>query len=278
MCRSEVALVRRLAELDARPWVGERWIRGVTSDAEPDAGVRLGRFLSVMCRVPGALVEVEEISEPKIDAVRADDLVAGSSLLTEIDRFAPDMVAGPMDRTRQHWITTDKPLRSKLPNWNGDPPSARRFVVPQVDHPARIKPFGVGMWTSTACVAETSMWKAYLEPSKKSGGGAWSTPWHTWALFIEDDVKIAEITSATTWVKFVRAYPRICEGRLYPDWVKVARDFDAVHMTLSAIAAVQGFNFSTPDGVIPAESWDVESTFWLKWRFSGARLVEKVGR
>jgi hypothetical protein len=138
-----------------------------------------------------------------------------------------------------------------------------------------VKHVGVGLWTSTAAVAERSMWRAYLQRWRKSV--VCPTPWHTWALLIDEDVKVVEITSAAKWVEFVCAYPQQMDGYLCPDWVKVAQEFDAVHMTLSAIAAAQGFNFSTPHGVIPPESWDAESTFWLKWRFSGARLVEKVG-
>lgn len=64
---------------------------------------------------------------------------------------------------------------------------------------------------------------------------------------------------------------------MYPDWTNIAREYDAVHITLPAIAAAQGFHLETPKGVIPPAFWDVETTFWLRWCFAGARLVESAG-
>jgi hypothetical protein len=89
-------------------------------------------------------------------------------------------------------------------------------------------------------------------------------------------IKVAEIVSATKWVEFVCAHARISDGLVYPDWVGIAREFDAIHVTLPAIAAAQGFHFHVPQGIIPPVFWDVETTFWLRWCFSGARLVEVV--
>jgi hypothetical protein len=267
--RSEAALVRRIAELDAEPPACD-----ASAYAKSRAGVLLEHFIDIIGRVPGALIEVGESSKAIITATRADALVGNSGLLAEIGRLAPMLVVGPVVKSAQHWTTTGQAPWSRLPNWNGEPPSERRFVVPRVDRPVAIKPFGVGLWTSTACVENASMWRAYLESWKKNK--MYLMPWHTWELLIDEDINVVEITSATRWVEFVCAYPRIHEGHLYPDWVKASQEIDAVHMTLPAIAAAQGFSFSTPQGVIPEGSWDVESTFWLKWRFSSARLMEKV--
>jgi hypothetical protein len=56
----------------------------------------------------------------------------------------------------------------------------------------------------------------------------------------------------------------------------ISQTFDAVHFTLPAIAAAQGFALMTGHGVIPPAYWDVETTFWIKWRLAGARMVESV--
>jgi len=89
-------------------------------------------------------------------------------------------------------------------------------------------------------------------------------------------VAVAEIASATVWAEFVCAHPRAQHGLVYPNWCKIAREFDAVHITLPAIVAAQGFFVRTSLGPIPPAFWDVESTFWLKWRFTAARLIETV--
>lgn len=60
---------------------------------------------------------------------------------------------------------------------------------------------------------------------------------------------------------------------LYPDWRAVAQRYDAVHMTLRAIAATQGLLFPTDEGQIAPTFWDVESTFWLRWCFRSVRQV-----
>jgi hypothetical protein len=59
-----------------------------------------------------------------------------------------------------------------------------------------------------------------------------------------------------------------------PDWSAVSRDVDAVHVTLPAIVAAQGFGLRTARGITAPAFWDVESTLWLRWRFASARLLE----
>jgi len=93
---------------------------------------------------------------------------------------------------------------------------------------------------------------------------------------VDDDIRVAEIVSATEWVEFVETYPRVDGDLLYPDWEKSANEFDAVHFTLPAIAAAQGYYFHTYRGIVPPVFWDVETTFWLRWCFTGSHLVDTV--
>ncbi len=72
--------------------------------------------------------------------------------------------------------------------------------------------------------------------------------------------------------------PRLPEGEHIAGFVGAytAQVEDVVHITPPAIVATQGFEFATPVGSIPPAFWDVETSFWLKRRFTGARLVETV--
>jgi len=49
-----------------------------------------------------------------------------------------------------------------------------------------------------------------------------------------------------------------------------------VHITISAIAAIQGMRLETPRGLLAPSYWDVETTFWLRWSFTSVALVETV--
>lgn len=99
-------------------------------------------------------------------------------------------------------------------------------------------------------------------------------PRYTWELTVEKEARVAEIRTATAWVDFVCAHARIRDDLILPDWVQIAQSIDAIHLTRPVIAAVQEFAFRTRRGVIPAAFWDVDTTFWLRWCFSDARLVE----
>lgn len=85
-----------------------------------------------------------------------------------------------------------------------------------------------------------------------------------------------EITSAREWADFVGTYPRRHKGEVYPHWHDVATDFDGVHLTLQAIAAIQGFAFPTPRGPSAPAYWDVESTLWLRWCFQSVDQHELI--
>jgi hypothetical protein len=118
------------------------------------------------------------------------------------------------------------------------------------------------------------MWRVLLGPD---GSSLYPLPWYTWALDVSGPIAVAEVASARNWVDLVCAYPRHAGGFVYPDWVKISRTFAAVHITLPAIAAAQGFALMTPKGTIPPGFWDVETTFWTRWSFARTRLVEMIG-
>lgn len=265
---SEIALRRRIAELDSQPGISKSWGAGTASSGEQHQAALIAHFVGVMNSWTDARMETEVRLRAMLEAARADALAANSRLLTEIGRFAPALVAGPVDIASQLWVTTGQSA------WNGSAPSERSFVVPCQQGRDTTQPHGFGLWTSTASVGGASMWRVYLEPWRHVGGIP--VPWYTWALRVKVGVKVIEINSATQWADLVCAYPRACAGSIYPDWVAIADEFDGVHMTLPAIVAAQGFYLKTRRGLVAPTFWDVESTVWLKWQFSGAKLLEEL--
>jgi hypothetical protein len=101
-------------------------------------------------------------------------------------------------------------------------------------------------------------------------------PWYTWILRVQDHVSIREVTGAEDWVSFVEAYSISKDGVVHPDWRKASEEYDGIHITLRAVAAIDGIEFECADGVIAPPVWGVESTLWLRWRFTGQSLVEST--
>lgn len=238
------ALTRRFAELDA----------------EPDAESALTHFVSVMGSYTNTAMP-EDLAA--LDPAAADELAGDCLLLEAIARDEGGLVAGPLDHERQHWVATTRHT------W---PPDRAHFVEPAAAAPGRrsTKPFHTGMFTSTAARTGKSTWRTYLD--QFHGSELYPLPWRTWRVLTGGSV--AEIASARQWADLVRAYPDHESGLLYPSWADIANDYDGVHLTLNAIAATQGFSFTTPSGVTAPAFWDVESTFWLRWRIADFELVD----
>ncbi len=116
------------------------------------------------------------------------------------------------------------------------------------------------------------MWREYLRLNW--GSTLHPLPWHTWRVEPRSDIVVHEIAGAAQWVDLALAHPLRKDQLIYPDWRSVARECDAVHMTLRAITATQGLYFPTRRGIVAAPYWDVESTFWLRWCFDSVELTE----
>jgi hypothetical protein len=266
MQRSADVLARRIVELDRTPH------RGAVSDDRCTRGALLDHFAGVMGDCTDTFMRVEAGRDALIAPAVADKMIKTSRLLTDIAVYDPSLIYGPLRVDRQHWTAI-----AAVDGLVSAQPCASRFIVPSVtiDEGTTVKPQGIGLYTSTGTSEGNSMWRIYLESFMSSG--LYPLPWYTWELEVDaDNIRVAEIVSATKWVEFVETYARNNEGVIYPDWVKIAREFDAVHVTLPTIAAAQGFYFDTPQGIIPSAFWDIETTFWLRWCFSGAHLVETV--
>ena len=259
-----VALERRIEALDAEPRPDWEW-PGDVALVDRASVSRIAHFVAVMSSWTDAMVEAEAGPRAAIEPASADALARGSRLLADIERSEPRLVTGPMDDTMQQWTPIGRSA------YTGEPPSENSFDAPHAHQQAAGKPKDVGLYTSTACVGGVSMWRAFLGPG---GSAVRPLPRYTWNLTYSEPVTVAEITSATRWAAFVCAHPRSVGSVIYPDWVAVSRNFDAVHITLPAIVAAQGFALTTAGGTIAPAFWDVETTLWVTWRVAAARLVE----
>jgi hypothetical protein len=253
-------LRRRVARLDEETGDPRR------ADAHSD----IERFIAVM----ELITDSGDATElPPILAATADALVGRCRLLRRLDGVVPEIVTGPFHATPQYWVATGK--LGRITPGELTPSESYCVAVDDLDAvPVGAKPFGVGLFTSTGVLGGHGMWRTYLDLNR------WSTlhpmPWHTWAVTPRRDAVVHEISNATQWIDFVRSYPLRRGALIYPDWRSVARDMDAVHMTLRAIAAIQGLRFPVGSGVVAASYWDVESTFWLRWCFTGVELVDTI--
>ncbi|MHB8471028.1 MAG: hypothetical protein ACYDCH_14930 [Gaiellaceae bacterium] len=194
-----------------------------------------------------------------------DEVVARSALLERLRQKAPQVVDRPISSSRQVWIATRRPAH--LPP-RREPLEREAFVEPSTFTLLRAstKPFGVGLYSSTAVVGTLGMWWCYLRLQR--GSTLFPKPWRAWSFVAQPGVKIIEVTSASSWVDFVKSAPLVHDGYVYPDWLKISRRWDAVHVTARAVAAIQGIGFTRGDETVLAPAyWDVESTLWLRWRF-----------
>jgi hypothetical protein len=230
----------------------------------------LARFVSVIARITGT---GDERSLPTASPDEADELVAGCQLMRRLSAAAPEITAGPLRLDAQRWIATGKP--SHVPP--GHPaPSPAHFVGPGTAGSVRpaAKPFGLGLFTSTAAAGGHGAWRTYLDLHR--GSSLFPLPWHTWAVEMEPAAAVREVASAADWVELVASHPLRAGGLTCPDWPSLARAYDGVHMTLRAIVATQGIAFPMNGGAVAAPYWDVESTLWLRWRVRSAVLVEVI--
>jgi hypothetical protein len=247
---------------DPRPLLRERVRVLDTRDVFRRAGEELDIFVSDMS-VHDDLVYAMEVSEP-IDAATADEIVRGCRTLETLRALDRSVVDGPLAVERQEWI--DMGARAATLNAGDFRP---------VDAAVELhfgKPCHAGLFSSTA-LPGGSMWWCH---------GEWRQgPWRRWLLEVEPAAAatVREIRSAADWVALVEAFPRHeRDGLVYADWGAIGAVHAGVHMTAAAIAAIQTLRFNSAVGTIARSEWDVESTVWLRWSFSGAELLAEGDR
>lgn len=226
-------------------------------------------FVSVLRHVTstGRDYETPIASSPDADAV-----IGTCRLIRRLGTLQPALVSGEIIGLPQYWISTGNvpwlPPREPVP-------SPTHFISPASAAPAnKANPFGMGLYTSTGFQNSQGMWRIYLDIDQNSA--TFLRPWYVWRFDTSATAKVRNITTAADWERLTLHYPAFGGGLIYPDWKSIAKDWDAVHITLRAIAAIQGIRLRTPHGVVAPSYWDVETTFWLHWCFTSMTHVETV--
>ena len=236
-----------------------------------EASDEISRDVYGFIRILRRVFYVEGVWTPVIAAPDADAAVATSRLLTRLDAVAPQIVSGRLDRSSQYWISTEKfpwlkPRDSHL--------SEDKFVAIGNAIVPSAKPFHVGLYTYTGLAGSRGMWREYIE--RAVSGTGFKRPWHIWKICASPSARIWEANTASAWADLSMRYPLIENRLIYPNWPAIAEDYDAVHLTAMAVAAIQGVRISTEKGLLVPSYWDVESTLWLQWRFEAVSEVETV--
>ncbi len=198
------------------------------------------------------------------DAELVDRMVEGSRALRALRDVAPTIIQGPLDLGRQCWIATSRVGQASAPD-------RARFLeaITGGRREATAKPAGFGLYTCTGVFGGPGMWQVYLAQNR--GSSLFPLPWHAWAARIEPGARVRTITGARDWLDLVANHPVDRADARLPNWSSIANTYDGIHLTLTGIAATQGLWFRAGSRAIPGPYWDVESTVWLRWVFTGFR-------
>lgn len=210
-------------------------------------------------------------SAPVVSTPRtADEVVAACRLVSVMHQRTRDLGIRPGGEFRQYWVAAGRPEHLPV---RVMAPKRSEFVAASAAHHmiGSSKPFGLGIYTSTGSGNGLGMWWALLQLSR--GSGLFPLPWSAWEVAIAPSARVFELTSAQRWVELVQTYPLEADDKMAPNWAAIADSYDAVHMTVPAIAATQGVVFREDRVSIAAPYWDVESTLWLNWVFDDFRLA-----
>jgi hypothetical protein len=93
-----------------------------------------------------------------------------------------------------------------------------------------------------------------------------------YAVRVSAEARVSEVDGPAAWDRLCRNYPALEQGGLQgnlilPDFAAVARDWDAVHVTLGGLLASAHVAFLGPEGMTALQGWDAEQTVWLNSRF-----------
>jgi hypothetical protein len=262
-------LERRVAELDGDP-LGDDPASPPGLPARQAIIRDAGHFIRVLDEVTMA---GDHAATGIVSSAEADAIVARSLLIGRLGSAEPALATGGIDGCPQFWVATGKPPWAPP----GQPVlSPEHFVAAtQPGRADNVNPFGVGLYTSSGFQGTQGMWRLYLEIGDYSSNTP--HPWHVWRAEVSAAARVRDVTTAAGWEELTLRYPAVHDdGLIYPDWPAVAGDWDAVHLTIRAIAAIQGLRIRTPRGFLAPSYWDVETTFWLRWAFPEVKPVAVV--
>ena len=225
----------------------------------------------VDCLAAIGFAGVPDAEAPVVDPADVDDVVARSSALGQLQRVAPWLDSGPTGPDSGHvWIATTRPP------WRpaGHPrPRRDHFTSPALLNDEQLvgRPIGAGLHTSSSSREYLGMWSSFLDLF--SDGVLWGRPWTAWRLSTARPLAVAQITGAQDWAALVQQHGTVRADFLHPDWASMTSAYDAVHVTPTAVCAIEGLALETSAGVIRPMYWSVESTLWLRWCFDSVKRV-----
>jgi len=170
-----------------------------------------------------------------------------------------------LDRAQQVWVA---------------PPASRDIVEPTRFHPD-LTPFGGGtpkpraaLWTTTSIGSMASGWVLYLHIGEDSR----PPPYSLWRFEPLPSARVYEIHEPLEWHSLCLAYPgEVYKDRLMPDWQSVARDWDAVHLSVGGLLTAEGVAVGTANSAkTELAGWSSESTVWFRWCFSRVERLPDV--
>lgn len=250
---------QRTSELERRVAVLDAALRDAAHARLPELAAAFVRVMSAVSfrGTPDGDVE-------RATAERADEVASRSLMLARLLELAPWMTAGPnSDECEQVWIATQRP------EWQSPArsiPTRDDFVTPStLPNDLTKRPLAFGLYTSSANTEYRGMWDTFVR--QNTTDALWRRPWITWRLGIAGTPRIYNITTARDWVALVERYPYMDEKWVHADWSKIGENYAGVHISPSAVFAVEGLAVSSQYGDIAPTYWDVESTIWLRWCF-----------
>jgi hypothetical protein len=264
----ETELRRRIVLIDNAPPATTITTSALVSD--------LTHVIRVMEQITSVWWQTKASEPPIIEPKTSDNITGSSKTIKRITKAAPEFVTGPLVQGAQAWTGAGgesyfnqyRPRQVEL---------AERFFKPLPLAKTRLKtkPRDGGLFTSTLVPGSTTtMWLMYQEPFGDHNP-LFPKPWRTYQTTTSKKARIYEANCAKSYANLVEQYALEDEGLLYPNWEDISRDYDAVHVTISTIIAIQGLRLATTKGIIADAYWDVEQTLWLKWRFKSMRLLRE---
>jgi hypothetical protein len=268
----QTVLERRVEALDGRSFSTTRRASLSLTDLVDDDIVT---FIGVLDEVT---TTGDHSLAPVLTAAMADEVVSACQMLGRIGSVVPEIVSGQFCRNSQYWVSTGKPPWVRPPQQG----ELSRSVFVAANNTSRgwVKPRTSGLYTSTGYLGTQGMWRKYLELQSRSSSSLslFQLPWYVWQLQVEPAARVAEIGTASDWADLVTRFQFLDDGLAYPDWLAVASEYDAVHVTLPAIAAMDGIRLRTPEALLAPSYWGVECTLWLGWSFRDISRAETIRR
>ncbi|HEV3102901.1 MAG TPA: hypothetical protein VG426_11275 [Candidatus Dormibacteraeota bacterium] len=169
----------------------------------------------------------------------------------------------PMDADHQVWVSK-----------TGERPSADRMEIKFAQYLPEVTKPRQAIWTSSPVRGGLPAgWIEWLVSGEDQRPG----PYSVWRMLVGKEARIFEIHSPGDWHRLATTYAGVSSGReKNPDWMLVSRDWDAVHLSVGGLLTAQAVAVESEAGTTTLRGWDVESTVWLRWAFTGAERLPDI--